>query len=74
MFEHTPLDYISSENSRGFHADQEATRILGESIDYSRQAQAMALRLRAPAAPNTDQLPMNPVQGVTPEGDAPVNP
>lgn len=41
------LDYISSENSRGFHADQEAVRILGESIDYSRQAQAAAWRLNA---------------------------
>lgn len=39
------LDYISSENSKGFHADQEAARILAESIDYSRQAQAVALRL-----------------------------
>ncbi|MFG0307248.1 MAG: ammonia-forming cytochrome c nitrite reductase subunit c552 [Phycisphaerales bacterium JB040] len=60
------LDYISSENSRGFHADQEATRILGESIDYSRQAQAMALRLRAPDAPSTEGLPVEPVRGVTP--------
>jgi nitrite reductase (cytochrome c-552) len=59
------LDYISSENSRGFHADQEAARILGESIDYSRQAQAMALRLRAPAAPDTSGLETKPVQGVT---------
>jgi nitrite reductase (cytochrome c-552) len=40
------LDFISSENSRGFHADQEAARILAESIDFSRQAQALALRLR----------------------------
>jgi nitrite reductase (cytochrome c-552) len=40
------LDYISSENSKGFHADQEAARILGESIDYSRQAQAAAFRLK----------------------------
>ncbi len=39
------LDYISSENSKGFHADQEAVRILGESIDYSRQAQAAAYKL-----------------------------
>lgn len=39
------LDYISSENSKGFHADQEAVRILGESIDYSRQAQAASYRL-----------------------------
>ncbi|MEM9553345.1 MAG: ammonia-forming cytochrome c nitrite reductase subunit c552 [Acidobacteriota bacterium] len=60
------LDYISSENSRGFHADQESTRILGESIDYSRRAQAMALRLRAPAPPSIDDLPIEPIQGVTP--------
>ncbi|MEP3482693.1 MAG: ammonia-forming cytochrome c nitrite reductase subunit c552 [Fuerstiella sp.] len=39
------LDYISSENSKGFHADQEAVRVLGESIDYSRQAQAAAYKL-----------------------------
>ena len=63
------LDYISSENSRGFHADQEAARILGESIDYSRQAQAMAIRLRAPSAPSTEDLPIEPVQGVTPPKD-----
>jgi len=67
------LDYISSENSRGFHADQEATRILGESIDYSRQAQAKALRLRAPEAPSTDDLPKEPVRGVTPTEKVPVS-
>ena len=60
------LDYVSSENSRGFHADQEAARILAESIDYSRQAQAAALRLRAPEAPTTDDLPARSIQGVTP--------
>jgi nitrite reductase (cytochrome c-552) len=62
------LDYISSENSRGFHADQEAARILAESIDYSRQAQALALRSRAPEAPAIDALPKEPVQGETGEG------
>ena len=41
------LDYISSENSQGFHAAQESARILGESIDYSRQAQMLALKLMA---------------------------
>ncbi|MEQ8847346.1 ammonia-forming cytochrome c nitrite reductase subunit c552 [Botrimarina sp.] len=61
------LDYISSENSRGFHADQEAARILAESIDYSRQAQAMALRVRAPDPPALEELPEEPVEGVTPE-------
>lgn len=61
------IDYISSENSRGFHADQEAARILGESIDYSRQAQAMALRLRAPEPPALEELPETPIEGVTPD-------
>ena len=64
------LDYISSENSRGFHADQEATRILGESIDYSRQAQALALRLRAPEAPSIMELDKRPVIGVSSAGGA----
>jgi nitrite reductase (cytochrome c-552) len=63
------LDYISSENSRGFHADQEAARILGESIDYSRRAQAMALELRAGAPPSTDELPIEPVKGVSNPAD-----
>lgn len=64
------LDYISSENSKGFHADQESARILGESIDYSRQAQALALRLRTPPAPNTQDLPKTPVVGIS-EGGGP---
>lgn len=59
------LDFISSENSMGFHADQEAARILGESIDYSRQAEAKALRLRAPEAPKSEQE-IRPVEGITP--------
>lgn len=33
------LDYIAAENSMGFHAPQEASRILGEAIDYARQGQ-----------------------------------
>ena len=31
------LDFVEAENSTGFHAPQEAARILGESIDFSRQ-------------------------------------
>jgi len=49
------LDFISSENSKGFHAAQESARILAESIDYSRQAQAVALRWRA--APGVETPP-----------------
>ena len=37
------LDFVEAENSAGFHAPQEAARILGESIDFSRRGQA-ALR------------------------------
>ena len=37
------VDFIESENSNGFHADQEAVRILGESINFSRKGQ-VALR------------------------------
>jgi nitrite reductase (cytochrome c-552) len=39
------LDFVAAENSMGFHAPAEAARILGESIDYSRQAQLAAGRL-----------------------------
>ena len=59
------LDFVSSENSNGFHADQESMRILGESIDYSRQAQAMALKRRQ--KPETSNVrPAQPIEGVTP--------
>jgi len=37
------LDFVAAENSMGFHAPQEAARILGEAIDYARQGQAAAL-------------------------------
>jgi nitrite reductase (cytochrome c-552) len=30
------VDYVEAENSAGFHADQEAARVLGESINFSR--------------------------------------
>lgn len=33
------LDFVEAENSMGFHAPQEALRILGESINFSRQGQ-----------------------------------
>jgi nitrite reductase (cytochrome c-552) len=41
------LDYIAAENSMGFHAPAEAARILGESIDFSRQAQLLVKSLPA---------------------------
>ena len=37
------VDCINAENSMGFHAPQEAARVLGEAIDFARQGQ-LALR------------------------------
>jgi nitrite reductase (cytochrome c-552) len=38
------LDFIAAENSMGFHAPQEAARILGEAIDFARQGQVAAVK------------------------------
>ncbi len=37
------LDFIAAENSMGFHAPQEAARILAEAADYARQGQVAAM-------------------------------
>jgi nitrite reductase (cytochrome c-552) len=44
------VDFVESENSNGFHAPQEATRILGEAIDHLRRGQ---LALRPPPGGST---------------------
>ncbi len=44
------LDFISAENSMGFHAPQESARILAEAIDYARQGQLIAEGLRREGA------------------------
>jgi nitrite reductase (cytochrome c-552) len=49
------LDYIAAENSMGFHAPQEAARVLGEAIDYARQGQIAALRRELPK-----EVPVSP--------------
>ncbi len=38
------LDFVAAENSMGFHAPQEAARILAEAIDYARQGQLLLKR------------------------------
>ena len=38
-------DFVSSENSTGFHSPQEAARILANAIDNARQAQLEAERV-----------------------------
>jgi len=44
------VDFIEAENSMGFHAPQEAARVLVKSVDYSRQGQ-VAIRGGTAAAP-----------------------
>ncbi len=40
------LDFVAAENSMGFHAPQEAARVLAEAADLARQGQVAALRAR----------------------------
>jgi nitrite reductase (cytochrome c-552) len=58
------LDFVEAENSTGFHAPQEAARLMVLSVDYSRKGE-LALRgvIPGPAAlpqPATPQLPGAP--------------
>lgn len=39
------IDFVNAENSMGFHAPQEAARILGEAIDYARQGEVLVQEL-----------------------------
>ena len=41
------LDYIAAENSMGFHAPQEAARVLGEAADLARQGQISAMKAKS---------------------------
>lgn len=52
------LDFVEAENSTGFHADQEAVRILGESVNFSRLGQ---LSLRGGVPPQPAGPPPAPV-------------
>ncbi len=40
-------DFVNAENSMGFHAPQEAARILGEAIDYAGQGQVEVAKVGA---------------------------
>jgi nitrite reductase (cytochrome c-552) len=52
------FDFVEAENSTGFHAPDEAARILGESIDFSRRGQkAVRALLPRPPAPTAALVP-----------------
>jgi nitrite reductase (cytochrome c-552) len=38
-------DFVSSDNSTGFHSPQESARVLADAIDYARQAQVAAINV-----------------------------
>ncbi|HEX7152164.1 MAG TPA: ammonia-forming cytochrome c nitrite reductase subunit c552 [Thermoanaerobaculia bacterium] len=48
------VDFIEAENSNGFHASQEAARLMTQSIDYSRQGQ---LAIRGVVTPTPARAP-----------------
>lgn len=50
------LDFVEAENSVGFHAPEEAERLLAVSIDLARQGQIALLRGGKPA-PSTPRMP-----------------
>ncbi len=53
------LDFINAENSMGFHAPQEAARLLGEAIDYARQGQLETIK---PGSSTTAAAPAGPAK------------
>lgn len=53
-------DFVSSENSTGFHSPQEAARVLADAIDYARQAQLLAVETtNTLAAENASLVPVS---------------
>lgn len=58
------LDFVEAENSTGFHAPQDAARIPGESINFSRQGQNSLRGSRETASPavSTVKRPATPRQ------------
>ena len=57
------LDFVEAENSTGFHAPQEAARILAESLNFSRQGQ---LAVRDPNFKPTIAIPEIPPVAAAP--------
>jgi nitrite reductase (cytochrome c-552) len=62
------IDFVMSENSIGFHAPQEATRILGDAINISRVGQ-LSLHGGPPPShnpPNIENVPASPGPAAAP--------
>ena len=50
------LDFVEAENSTGFHAPEEAERVLAESIDYARQGQLALRGVKVPGLGTDDAV------------------
>lgn len=50
------IDFIAAENSMGFHAPQEAARVLAEAADYARQGQIAAMNWSVTSSPASPPL------------------
>jgi nitrite reductase (cytochrome c-552) len=61
-------DFIEAENSMGFHADQEATRILGKALNFARLGLAAAMGRPLPETAPVERppAPQNVVPPATP--------
>ncbi len=64
------LDFVEAENSMGFHAPQEAARILFQSMDYTRQGQ-LVLREQVPAVRTAAVAPPPALDTPAPAGATP---
>ena len=50
------LDFVEAENSTGFHAPEEAERVLAESIDYARQGQLVLRGAKVPGLETAERV------------------
>ena len=55
------LDFVEAENSTGFHAPQEAERVLAEAIDYARQGQLVLRGANVPGLETAAAVRPGPV-------------
>ena len=68
-------DFVAAENSSGFHAPQEAARILGAAIDLARQSQLAAVRASGATGADVTQPAKRPSlqRGKQPESPEPAD-
>lgn len=57
------LDFVEAENSTGFHAPEEAGRILGESVNFARKGQLARRPLRSAAGATLAPAPVKGPSG-----------